>query len=66
MWSVTLDGTNKEFSWKPTDPADEDTEVQNLFTLFQKVLQLMLDPNQTIVYQSAVLFWHFICINYPQ
>ena len=31
MWSVILDGTNKEFSWKPTDPADEDTEVFNFF-----------------------------------
>jgi hypothetical protein len=26
MWSVTLDGTNKEYSWSPKEPSDEDEE----------------------------------------
>lgn len=46
MWSVTLDGTNKEFSWKPTDPADEDTEDEE---------DPSCKPNHRLLIKTAIL-----------
>jgi len=46
MWSVTLDGNTKEYSWKPTDPADEDTEDEE---------DPSCKPNHRLLIKTAIL-----------
>jgi len=55
LWSVTLDGKNKEYEWNPVDPSDDDTDQDKEDDTDDEEFDPSCKPNHRLLVKTAIL-----------